>query len=69
MYEGLATATLAVGDEVTARLTTEIQAEEKSAPYKIWQLVSPTRLSIARFSASRHSFCEAAALLPSPVRI
>ncbi len=67
MYEALTTAVLATGYELTARLTTEIQAEEKSAP--IWQLVSPSRLSIARFSASRHSFCEAAALLPSPVRI
>jgi ferritin-like metal-binding protein YciE len=49
MYEALATTALAAGDDITARLATEIQAEEKKTADKIWQLVSPS----ARYSFAR----------------
>lgn len=49
MYEALVTTALAAGDETTARLATEIQAEEKRTAEKIWQLVSPS----ARYSFAR----------------
>jgi ferritin-like metal-binding protein YciE len=42
MYEALATTALAAGDEITARLATEIQGEEKKTADEIWQLISPS---------------------------
>ena len=42
MYEALATTALAAGDEITARLATEIQGEEKRTADEVWQLISPS---------------------------
>ncbi len=45
MYEALATVADAAGDEVTARLAREIQAQEKTTADKFWQLISPAALA------------------------
>jgi ferritin-like metal-binding protein YciE len=51
MYEALATTALAAGDEITARLATQIQAEEKKTADEIWKLISPSaRYAFARLT-------------------
>jgi ferritin-like metal-binding protein YciE len=47
MYESLITAATAAGDEITAALAREIQAEEKRTADKVWSMIAP---------ASRYAF-------------
>jgi len=42
MYEAMAVAAAAAGDTETERLAREIQAEERQAASKIWELVGPS---------------------------
>lgn len=41
MYESLITAATAAGDQVTAELARQIQAEEKQTADKVWAMIAP----------------------------
>jgi ferritin-like metal-binding protein YciE len=49
MYEALITAATAAGDELTATLAREIQAEEKRTADKVWSMIAPA----ARYAFAR----------------
>jgi ferritin-like metal-binding protein YciE len=49
MYEALITSAVAAGDELTANLARQIQAEEKRTADKVWALIAPA----ARYSFAR----------------
>jgi ferritin-like metal-binding protein YciE len=49
MYEALITTAVAAGDDVTAQLAREIQAEEKRTAEKVWALIAPA----ARYAYAR----------------
>jgi ferritin-like metal-binding protein YciE len=42
MYEALITVAVAAGDELTADLARQIQAEEKRTAEKVWSLIAPS---------------------------
>jgi ferritin-like metal-binding protein YciE len=53
MYESLITSATAAGDEITANLARQIQAEEKRTADKVWALIAPAaRVAFARVSGA-----------------
>jgi ferritin-like metal-binding protein YciE len=56
MYESLITAATAAGDQVTADLARQIQAEEKQTADKVWALIAPAaRNAFARLTTGTKS--------------